>query len=164
MSEGEKVMGMVTGFMDKLAAIAILSAMLLVVANVVLRGTVGKPILGTYEYVGFITTAIIGLAIAHCAFRNSHIAVGFIMDKFPEKVGLTVDAAVHLISALFLGLFSYHLVDYAASMVLTGEVSPTTKTPFYPFIYVVAIGMSALCGVLLLRMFNIAMRISGKNG
>jgi TRAP-type C4-dicarboxylate transport system permease small subunit len=164
LSKGEKVVGMVTGLMDKLAAIAMLSAMLLVVANVVLRVTVGKPILGTYEYVGFITAAIIGLAIAHCAFRNSHIAVGFIMDRFPEKVRLTVDAAVHLISALFLGLFSYHIVDYAASMALTGEVSPTTKTPFYPFIYVVAIGMSALCGVLLLRMFNIMMRIRVKNG
>jgi len=164
LSKGEKVVGMVTGFMDKLAAIAMLSAMLLVVANVVLRVTVGKPILGSYEYVGFITAAIIGLAIAHCAFRNSHIAVGFIMDRFPEKVRLTVDGAVHLISALFLGLFSYHIVDYAASMALTGEVSPTTKTPFYPFIYVVAIGMSALCGVLLLRMFNIMMRIRVKNG
>ncbi len=164
MNKGEKIVGMLTGFMDKLAGIAMLTAMFLVVANVVLRVTVGKPILGTYEYVGFITTVIIGLAIAHCAYHNSHIAVGFIMDKFPEKVRLTVDALVHLVSILFLGLFSHYIVDYAASMALTGEVSPTTRTPFYPFVYVVAIGMSVLCGVLLLRLFNITMRIRGKNG
>ena len=164
MNYGEKVVEKVTGFMDKLAGVALLAAMFLVVANVILRVSWGKPILGTYEYIGFITTAIIGLAIAHCAFLNSHIAVGFIMDRFPENVRFKVDAIVHLISILFLALFSYHVVDYARNMALVGEVSPTTKTPFYPFVYLVAVGMFALCGVLLMRMINITMRIKSKNG
>ena len=164
MSSGEKVVGMLTGFMDRLAGMAMLGAMLLVVANVLLRVAVGKPILGTYEYVGFITTAIIGLAIAHCAFRDSHIAVGFIMDKFPEKVRLWVDALVHLIAIICMGLFSYHIMDYARSMALVGEVSPTTRTPFYPFIYLVGVGLFALCVVLVMRMLKTTTRIRSKNG
>lgn len=161
MEKGERIVGRITVLLDRLAGIAMLAAMLLVVTNIILRTTVGKPILGTYEYVGFITAAVIALALAHCGFQNGHLAVGVIMAKFPAKVRLIIDAVVHLISILFLGLFSYHVFDYAGGMIFTGEVSPTTRTPFYPFVYLVAVGLVALCCVLLMRFIKIVARIKG---
>lgn len=159
MEKFEKAVGQITKFLDQIAGLAIIAAMLLVVFNVILRATIGTPILGTYEYVGFITVVIIGLAIAHCAFQNSHIAVGFIMDKFPERVRIPVDFFVHLSSIIFLALASLHVTNYAKSMVLTGVVSPTTKTPFYPFIYLAALGLAVLCAVLLVRMIKLTVRV-----
>ncbi len=159
MDKCEKLLGQATKFLDQIAGLAIIAVMLLVVFNIILRVTVGSPILGTYEYVGFITVIIIGLAIAHCAFQNSHIAVGFIMDKFPEKVKIPVDLFIHLLSAIFLALSSLHVTNYARSMISTGIVSPTTKTPFYPFIYVAALGLAVLCAVILVRMIKLTLKV-----
>ena len=155
MDRWEKNVGKLTGFLDSMAGIAMLGVMFLVVFNVLLRTTAGRPLLGTYEYVGFITTVIIGLALAHCAFLQSHIAVGFFMDRLPQRIGLAVDLAVHLAAVLFLGLASHHLIDYGRSMALAGEVSPTTKTPFFPFVYVIALGLVVLCLVLLVRIIKL---------
>lgn len=159
MDKCEKFIGKITGFLDQIAGLAILAVMLLAVVNIILRITVGTPILGTYEYVGFLTVIIIGLAIAHCAFQNGHIAVEFIMNKFPEKARLPIDFFTHLLSVIFLALSSFHIALYARSMVLTGVVSPTTKTPFYPFIYLAALGMAVLCAVLLVRMLKITQKV-----
>ncbi len=159
MDKIEKLVGQSTKFLDQIAGLAIIAVMLLIVFNVILRTTVGTPILGTYEYVGFITVIIIGLAISHCAFQNSHIAVGFIMDKFPERVRIPVDFLIHLASIIFLALSSFHVFKYAQSMVLTGVVSPTTKTPIYPFICMAALGLAVLCAVLLVRMIKLTIRV-----
>ena len=69
MDKCEKFVGKVTQFLDQIAGLAILAVVLLVVSNIILRTIPGiNPILGTYEYVGFLTVIVIGLAIAHCAF------------------------------------------------------------------------------------------------
>lgn len=159
MDKCEKLLGKATKFLDQIAGLAIIAVMLLVVANVILRATVGRPILGTYEFVGFLTAIIIGLALAHCAFQNGHIAVDFIMKKFPDKVKVPVDFFIHLVSLVFLALSSLHTTNYARSMILTGEVSPTTKTPFYPFIYITALGLAVLCLVVLIRMISLAKKV-----
>ena len=159
MDKCEKFIGKITEFLDQIAGLAILAVMLLTVANILLRVTVGTPILGTYEYIGFLTVIIIGLALAHCAFQNGHIAVEFIMDKFPEKARLPIDFFTHLLSVIFLALASFHIAQYARSMVLTGVVSPTTQTPFYPFVYLAALGLAALCAVLLVRMLKITQKV-----
>ncbi len=159
MDKCERLIGKATKFLDQIAGLAIIAVMLLVVANVILRATVKSPILGTYEYVGFITVIIIGLAVAHCAFQNGHIAVDFIMNKFPDKVKIPVDFFIHLVSFIFLALSSLHIINYARSMILTGEVSPTTKTPFYPFIYVAALGLVVLCAVVLIRMISLTKKV-----
>jgi TRAP-type C4-dicarboxylate transport system permease small subunit len=158
--ECEKSVGKVTQFLDQIAGIAIIAVVLLVVFNIILRIIPGvNPILGTYEYVGFLTVLIIGLAVAHCAFQNCHISVELLMDKFPQKVRTTVDFFIHLLSVIFLAFSSYEIAVYGRTMVQTNVVSPTTKTPFYPFIYVAALGMAVLCVVLFVRMIKLTQRV-----
>jgi TRAP-type C4-dicarboxylate transport system permease small subunit len=160
MDKCEKFVGKTTKFLDQIAGLAILAVMLLVVLNIILRVIPGvSPILGTYEYVGFLTVIVIGLAIAHCASQNGHIAVEFLMDKLPEKVKVKIDFFIHLVSILFLAFSSFQIAAYARTTILTGMVSPTTKTPFYPFIYVAALGVAVLCAVLLVRMIKLTRKV-----
>ena len=152
MDECERSVGKLTRFLDQIAGIAIITAMLLVVINIALRIIPGaNPILGTYEYVGFLAAIIAGLAIAHCAFQNCHIAVGFIMDKVSPGIRAAADIFIHLISVIFLAFTSYEIAVYGRTVVQTGMVSPTTKTPVYPFIYLLALGVAILGVVLLTR-------------
>ena len=133
--------GLVTEFsklLDKLAGFCMVLLMLLVVSNVVLRAVFKSPILGTYEYVGFLTAVMIGLALAYCAVQNGHIAIGLMVDRLCCRTQAGVDIMVNATALGFWGLAAWYIARYAGSMTASGVVSPTTQTPFYPFVYLVA--------------------------
>ncbi len=141
-------------FFDKIAAWGTAILMVLVVGNIILRISIKRPILGTYEYVGYLAALVIGLALAYCAIQNSHIEVRFLLERFPPKVQVVIDIVVGFISLIFLILSTWHTGKYAYSMILSGEVSPTTRTPFYPFVFLVAFSLLALSLVVLLKLIE----------
>ncbi len=146
--------GLVTGFsrvLDRIAGLCLVSVMVLIVTNILFRVFLKRPILGTYEFAGFLTATVIGLALAYCAVQNGHIAVTFVMDRLSSRVQAFVDAAMNLCAFLFWVLAAWHIGKYANSMVTNGVVSPTTQTPFYHFIYLISLGLLALCLVLMVR-------------
>ncbi|MEW5954262.1 MAG: TRAP transporter small permease [Bacillota bacterium] len=147
--------GLVTEFskvLDKLAGFCLVLLMALVVSNVVLRTVFKSPILGTYEYVSFLTAVVIGLALAYCAVQNGHIAIGLVADRLRCRTRAVVDTLVNAAALVFWGLTAWYIAGYAGAMTASGVVSPTTQTPFYPFVYLVAFGLLALCLVLLVRL------------
>ncbi|VFU12310.1 TRAP-type C4-dicarboxylate transport system, small permease component (fragment) [anaerobic digester metagenome] len=58
---------------------------------------------------------------------------------------------MNLCAFVFWVLAAWHIGSYANSMVVNGVVSPTAQVPFYYFIYLIALGLLALCLVLLVR-------------
>lgn len=136
---------------DKIAGLCIFSVMLLVVGNIIMRTVFKQPILGTYELVGFLTATGVALALAYCAFQNGHIAVSFILERFPAKFQTSVEIIVNAASLLFWAGAVWSLTRYAGAMKLKGLVSPSAEIPVYPFIYLVAFGLAGLCLVQLFK-------------
>jgi len=146
--------GLITGIsraLDRIAGFCMVAVMLLMVVNILLRVLFNRPILGTYDYVVFLTALIIGLALAHCAVQNGHIAVSFVVEKLPKKIQEAVATVTTTIAMLFWGLCAWQMGVYANKMAVSGVVSSTTQIPLYPFIYIVAFGLLALCLVLLVK-------------
>lgn len=141
---------------DAMAGACLLAVMFLVVLNIVLRALFKSPILGTYEYVGFLTSLAVGLALAHCALKNGHIAVGFLVAKLPHRLRACVDSLTNITAAVFFVFCCWHMLDYARSFAISGEVGLTTKIPFYPFVYGLAAALVLLCLVLVLRAVEMA--------
>lgn len=137
--------------MDRVAGFCMVAVMLIVVANIILRGLFNRPILGAYEYVVFITAVMIGLTLAYCAVQNGHIAVSFVMDKFSSKIQASVEALVNTVGVLFWGVCAWQMAKYGRSVAESGMVSSTTQIPFHPVIYLVAFGITALSLVLFFR-------------
>lgn len=148
----------VSRVLDKVAGLGLVLIMLLVVANIIFRVVFNSPITGTIEYVGFLTAAVIGLSLAYCAVQNAHIAVNLVVDRFPVRWRGVVDVAMHILSAVFWGLGAWHMLQYARSLVANGVVSPTTQTPFYPFVYCVGLGLLALSLVMLVKSIEVIKR------
>lgn len=142
----------ISGILDKLAGVCIFAVMLLVVSNIIMRTAFSRPILGTYELVGFLTAMGIGLALAHCAFQDGHIAVSFIMERFPVKIQALVDVCVNAVALVFWAMAAWSLGKYGQSMMLKGLVSPSAEIPIYPFIYLLALGLGGLCLVLAFKL------------
>jgi len=137
---------------DNIAGIGLLAVMALIVINVLTNGLFNRPILGTYEYVGFLTAAIIGLSLAHCGMQGEHISIDLLTSKLREKTQAVIDLITGAVSFVFFCLTFWQIGRYAYSMIISGEKSPTTMTPLYPFIYIVASGVLMLSLVILVRL------------
>lgn len=148
----ESIVCRISKLFDILAGWGIVAVMALTVSNILLRLLIKSPILGTYEYVGFLTAVAIGFSLAYCAVQNGHIAVSFVLERFSPIIQAGVDVITGFIAFIFLSLSTWHMGKYAYSMIVSGEVSPTTKTIFYPFIYLVAVGLFMLSLVVLIRL------------
>ena len=157
----EKIVNQLVRELDRVAQWAAVILMALVITNIVLRFA-WRPLLGTYEFVSFLSAVVISFALAHCAVQGGHIAVTLVVDRLPPRAQAIVDIVVNTVSIIFFGLTVWQITLYATDMVVSGEVSPTTKTPFYPFVYGVALGFLALCLVLLVDLSKSISRAVGK--
>jgi TRAP-type C4-dicarboxylate transport system permease small subunit len=136
-----------------LSGITLVLMMGLVVANVAFR-VVWQPILGTYEFTGFLAALTITFALAHCASKKGHIAITIIADRLPPRVQAILDSFVAILGTALYAVISWQSVKYAIHMIKIGEVSPATATPFYPFIFAVAFGLLMLALILLNDVFK----------
>ena len=157
----EKVVHQLARELDRVARWATVLLMALIVTNIILRFT-WRPLLGTYEFVSFLSAAVISFALAYCAIQGGHIAVTLFVDRLPRRAQAIIDIIVGVISITFFGLTVWQITLYATDMVISGEVSPTTMTPFYPFVYGVAFGFLVLCLVLLVDLIKSITRAVSK--
>lgn len=148
--------------LDKIAQVFLCVLIIVVVANVLLRVFLGNPILGTYEYVGFFASLLIGFSLAYCALEDGNIAIEFFYHKLSKGGQIVVDIIMSVTAFIFFVFVTWHMGRFAHSMVLTGEVSAATGTPVFYFVYMVAFGILMLCLVLLLKTLNIIKEVLHK--
>jgi TRAP-type C4-dicarboxylate transport system permease small subunit len=139
--------------LDVLSGIALVLMMVLVFVNVALRA-VWIPILGTYEYTGFLAALTIALALAHCAAKKGHVAITLFADMMPKRIQAILDTIVAIFGIVLYSILAWQCVKYAMVLYQSGELSITTLTPFYPLVLVVAFGFAMLALVLLNDLFK----------
>lgn len=130
--------------LDDIAGWGVVAVMFLVVVNILLRSFLNSPIQGIYEITGFITAVVIGFGLAWCAVQKSHIAIEFIVEKMPLKVQKAIHVVSGVLIMVFLMFISYRVFFHGFKVIASGEVSATARIPFYPFIFMVALGFLML--------------------
>ena len=128
--------------------------MLIVTLNVILRKVFNSPLLGTYEWVGILSALVISLGLAYCAVVGGHIAIDFIVNKMKPGLQRIIAMICGGISCLVMGGVTVSLFFYANNLALSGEVTPTTKIPYYIFVYVAGVGFVVFLAVLLLDLYK----------
>ena len=136
-----------------LSGIALVVMMGLVFVNVALRA-VWRPILGTYEFTGFLAAITIAFALAHCASKKGHIAITIFADRLSPRIQAVLDSIVAILGTVLYAVIAWQCVKYAINIYHTGEVSMATATPFYPFVFAVAFGLLMLALILLNDVFK----------
>lgn len=138
-------------FLDNLAGLCLVATMAVIVINVLMRAIWHRPLMGTMEYVNIFTTLTVALALAYCSFQNGQIAVDLLVEKLPAKAAAAIDIFTNLAALLFWAVAAYYSVEYGRTMMETGLVASTTEIPLYPVPFLIALGLAALCLVLLQR-------------
>ena len=124
---------------------ALVGMIVLTGANILVR-TVGDPIRGTFEFMGYGGAVVTALALGYTQKRRGHIAVNVLIDRFPPRVRKALNSVNDAACALFFIVITGQLMHKASGFVRTGEVSETLRVIFYPFTYTVALG----CGLMAL--------------
>ncbi len=142
------------------AQLAMVLAMLIIVANVILR-IPWKPIGGTVELVEMAGALLLALGVAYTAMTKGHIMVGILVDRFPPRIQGIVDLFVTSISLFFSFILARELLFYAINMMEKGYETGHLKIPMAPSIFIVSFGFMMLALVLLLdliKAFNLALK------
>jgi TRAP-type C4-dicarboxylate transport system permease small subunit len=122
-----------------IAGAGLVGMLLLIVADVIGIKIFSKPVPGGIELVTFFAVVAISFAVAHTQVMRGHVAVDFIVEKFPRRLKLVVGVFTMFLSVCLLAVMAWYTFKYAAKLRSTGEVSMTQKIPFYPFVYGMAV-------------------------
>ena len=131
------------------AAWSLVAMMGLTCADIVLRRFFNRPILGTYEIVGFLGAIAAGFAMAQTTVDRGHVAVQVVVAKFPPRVQKIIYLITHLLSILVFALLAYECVRFGNDLRTSGEVSMTLQLPFFTVVYGIAFCAAVVCLVLI---------------
>ncbi len=158
MKKSRAMLEKIVSIMNEAAGWLLGLCMLLVTVNVIMRTVFGKPILGAYEWVGILTSLTIGLGLAYCANKDAHISIDFIAEKFKPSARKVLSVITGSLSVVFMSVVFYSVFKYAFKLFKSGEVSPTTRIPFYIFVAVTGFSFVFLTLILLLKTIRVFRR------
>ena len=133
-----------------IAGAGLVGMLLLIVADVIGIKILSRPVPGGIEYVSFLAVVAIAGAVPFTQVMKGHVAVDFIVEMFPRRAKLIIDAIMTFFSVCLFALMTWYSFKYAGGLRSSGEVSMTEKIPFYPFVYGMAICFVALLLVLIM--------------
>jgi TRAP-type C4-dicarboxylate transport system permease small subunit len=142
----------ISSLFDLIAAGCFFTVMVLIIANILLRGIFRQPILGNYELVGYLTAMGVSFALAHCARMDGHIAVGFFVERLPVAMQKVISLMVATVSVCLWGVVIWSMFTYAESTRAANLVSATAQIAVYPIIGLVTIGLVGFWFVLLVQL------------
>ena len=144
---------LITKISDRISQMAVMAMMLVTIGNILGR-LVWRPIYGTFDYVSFFSVIIIALALAHCGMQKGHISVELITSRLPRRVQGIIGCLVNLLSMGFFIIVIWQCMVFAERMIRTKQVTMTALLPFYPFIYVIALGCFLFCLTILVELIK----------
>lgn len=147
-----RIVEKISSSFDLLAAGCFFAVMVLIIANILLRGIFKQPILGNYELVGYLTAMGVSFALAHCAKVEGHIAADFIVVRLPKALQKTVSVLVATLSVGLWGVVIWSMLAYAYSTRASGLVSATAQIAVYPVIGLITMGLVGFWLVLLVQL------------
>lgn len=123
-----------------LAVAALGLMMLLTTADVVLR-YFGFPIPGTFDVVRLCNLVAVAVPIAYTQAMKGHIAIEFIVEKFPGRAKFAIGAVNYAVNVVAYAFLAWQGVLYSLKLARVSVVSETIKIPLFPFSYVLAFAL-----------------------
>jgi len=150
----EKIIRILNLLFIWVAGICMAAMILITCANIFLR-LVWIPIKGTYELMGFFGAIVTAFALGYTQMKKAHTRVDILVDIFPGKVQVVLNAVNLLICTIFFVIAGWYISKYAATLWGTGEVTETLRIVYYPFTYGVAGGCFLISLVMLVEIVKL---------
>jgi TRAP-type C4-dicarboxylate transport system permease small subunit len=107
------------------------------------------PVPGSLDLVMLAQLIAVSFAAAMTLIRDRHIAVTFVVDRFPRRVRALIEAVAQLLGLVLLVIVVWRLFTHGVHYQSGGEQTATIRLPVAPFAYAAALATVPVCLVLL---------------
>lgn len=118
--------------------VAMIFIMLIVTADVFMRYVFKSPIRGIWDISTLCFAVIVWGPMAMGALKGSHIALTFLLDRFPRPLQSGLQLIIPLVASGMLAMVSWRLLQHGILMGTTKVQTPTLRIPYEPFAYFAA--------------------------
>jgi len=157
----ERIVLSVSRVLDNIGSVAVAALAVLICCNVAGR-LFKQPVMGVYDISGFMGAVLFSFALAYCALKGGHVAVGIVVDKLSQRTQAIFGTVTGIISTAFFAMATWQCVVYGTDLWRHNAHSQTTVTPLHPFVYAVAFGCLMLTLALLVGVFKSASKVTKK--
>lgn len=149
MNNLQKINTFLNGALMGIAGFCLIGMMILACTNVFLR-SVWEPVKGTFELMGFFGAIVAAFALGQTQIRREHIAVDFLVKRFPHRIKRYFLGLNYLIGLAFFALLCRQTAVWGTNLWQVNELSETLRIIYYPFVYAVSVGCAVLSLVMLI--------------
>ncbi len=140
----------------------VISMLSLTVADIIGIKIFKSPIPGAIEIVAFLGIIITAFGMAYTQSQHGNIQVEFFVMRLPKRIRAACGVFTSLLGFILFALLAWQSVKYGISLQQSGEVSMTSRIPFYPFVYSIAFCCVPVCFILLIEMMKYIMKVANK--
>lgn len=156
----ERAIASISRVMSRIVAVVAMLMMLVIVADVILRFSLNRPIKGAHELLEFMMLAVV-LAVPYAQYKKANISMGFVVDKLPEqsKVRAIIISLACILSLGIIGILAWQALCHFGYLWETEQGTPVLNLPLAPFQFILTVGLLMLCIVLI---FDVLHSVSKK--
>lgn len=143
--------------LQRVAAVALVVMLGLIVADIVGAKGFKWPVPGGIEIAGLLGVVVVAFSIAQTQAVHGHIEVEFLVTRLPKKIQKAISAVMYCCGMALFVLLGWQSYELGRRLQASGEVSMTQEIPFYPFVYSIALSCVAVVlvqGVQLLKILT----------
>ncbi len=144
----EKTSALLNRGLGWIAGLLLVAMMLLTVLDMVLR-SLGRPVAGSYEVIGWLSAAAMALALGYTQLHRGHVSIDLLVARLRGRLRGSVEVVTSLCALLLFGAAAAYVARYGTVLRDSGSLSETLKAIVYPWVYVVATGAAGLTLALL---------------
>lgn len=122
---------------------SLLLMVLVVVFNAILR-LFFTPFSGATEIVGWLAAITTAFGLGYTQVNRGYVDIDALVERLPGNIQKMLKRFILLVSMTFFALLAWQLTVYGMNVMKNGNLSETLWLPYYPFIYILALGFTGL--------------------
>jgi TRAP-type C4-dicarboxylate transport system permease small subunit len=162
MKLAEKMIALVSRWLNNIGMVFLTFLMLVITADVLLRGILNKPIRGANEIAELTMLVIVFLGIAYAQYAKANISVSILFDKFPGKVQDILNVFIYLLCLGICGVILWQTFSYHSYLTELKRTTLILEIPVAPFQIIMIIGFFMLCIVLIIDVIYSVRKVVNK--
>ena len=152
----------IVSWLNSVAMVALAAMMFLTAADVALRYSINKPIVGSYELTAYLMVVWVAFAIGETAVEHGHINVDIVVQRMKKRPKAILLAVTNFLCIILFATVAWRTFVHATKAIDTSAVSAALQVPEYPFIYLCGVGLVLLTLVFIVQFLESRVEATGQ--
>jgi len=107
--------------------------------------------MGSYEITQFLMAILVALGLAHCGIKKGHVNIDLVLMHMSKRTQGILGIVTGFIALITIGIATWQTCIYITMQARTNVASSVLLIPIYPFVGVVAFGLTLYFVVLIIH-------------